>query len=264
MRSSNLSNEYAELFGQRPTVLAKREATLYKHKVQNLQMRAQCIREKIICTVQGITMSCEACGFLMLLKSLPESLRIEFYDQEIDGISLKPTFVNEFTKKELKFLDELQRSIETEMHEAIQQIKNEDCQNIHVETLKAFTESQRLMEEFGNTIRQKFTRFGEKLTAFETLLEDMETRHRNMISTAHKCEQTPMPDKSTAVRLDDQMKPPEGEVVGDLLHTDGEEEQSQTDVPVHQGDEPSEQLNDKETWTTAGGKDNDQMQRPRS
>ncbi|KAK6747768.1 hypothetical protein RB195_000764 [Necator americanus] len=119
----------------------------------------------------------------------------------MDDISLEPDFVNEFTKNELEFLDELQRSIETEMHEAIQQIENED-QNIHVETLKAFTESQRLMEEFGNTIRQEFTRFGEKLTSFQAFLEDMGTRHRNLMSTARKREQTPMSDDSTAVRID--------------------------------------------------------------
>ncbi|KAK6756359.1 hypothetical protein RB195_014645 [Necator americanus] len=133
MRSNNLSNECAELFGQRPTLFAKREATLYKYKVQNLQMRAQCTREKIISTVQGMAMSYEAYGFLILAKSVPESSRTDFYDQEVDGISLEPAFVNEFTKKELEFLDELQKSIETEMHEAIKQIENENHQNIHVE-----------------------------------------------------------------------------------------------------------------------------------
>ncbi|KAK6762054.1 hypothetical protein RB195_022955 [Necator americanus] len=59
-----------------------------------------------------------------------------------NGVSLKPAFVNESTKKELEFLDGLQRSIEMEMREAIKQIENEDHQKIHVETSKAFTEFQ--------------------------------------------------------------------------------------------------------------------------
>ncbi|KAK6756357.1 hypothetical protein RB195_014644 [Necator americanus] len=85
-----------------------------------------------------------------------------------------------------------------------------------------------------------------------------------MMSTAHKCEQTPMRDDSTAVRIDEQTKPPEDHVEEDLLDLDGEEVQSQPNVQVHQGDEPSEHLKDKETSKNAGRKDNDEMQRSTS
>ncbi|KAK6750851.1 hypothetical protein RB195_002678 [Necator americanus] len=73
-----------------------------------------------------------------------------------------------------------------------------------------------------------------------------------------------MPDDSTAVRIDEQTKPPEGDVEEDLLDLDGEEVQSQPDLQIHQGDEPSEHLKDEETWKNARRKDNDEMQRSRS
>ncbi|KAK6762053.1 hypothetical protein RB195_022954 [Necator americanus] len=68
----------------------------------------------------------------------------------------------------------------------------------------------------------------------------METRHRNVMSTAHKCGQTSILQclfqSSEKPRAS---KSPESEVEEDLLDLDGEEVQSQPEMPVQQGDEPS-------------------------
>ncbi|EYC24870.1 hypothetical protein Y032_0013g2148 [Ancylostoma ceylanicum] len=90
-RTNTFADECTEICGQRLTFFAKREGTLYKCKMQNLHMKAQYTKEKILGALQGLVMAFEKYGFLIMAKDASEESRQDFYHQEVEGVSLQLT-----------------------------------------------------------------------------------------------------------------------------------------------------------------------------
>ncbi|KAK6018651.1 zinc knuckle [Ostertagia ostertagi] len=242
-QSNNLLNESAEVFGQRPSLFAKGEATLYKCKVQNMGMKAEFVKEKLLSAVQGLTMSYETYGLLILAEHATDESKTEFYNKRVEGISLEPVFVNEFVRKELDFLDAILKSIETEMHEALQQIENEEHPSIHEEIAKAFAKSEQLMREIERNLKEEIQRYEGKLDALETSLGKIQT------AIEEKNSATRVQEDAETVQNESLRKSEENEMEEDLLDFDDEQLQEPNEKPAEepkQNDEVQEHMEQEE------------------
>ncbi|VDL78450.1 unnamed protein product [Nippostrongylus brasiliensis] len=83
-KSNQLQDVAAELFAQKPHFFARREAALYKCKVENLRMTVQGIIEKIRGAAEAVSMSYDTYELLILAKTAAEESRAKFFNEDVD------------------------------------------------------------------------------------------------------------------------------------------------------------------------------------
>ncbi|VDL80654.1 unnamed protein product [Nippostrongylus brasiliensis] len=136
---------------------AGRESTLYKCRVQNVQMKIRFTKDKIVTAMQGVAMSYDMYGLLVTAKVATEQSRNDYCHRNYKGIVLDPTFINEFARKEVEFLDTLLKSAESEVYEADFQIASEEQSSVYEELMQAIAESQRYMQEMSSKVDQNMS-----------------------------------------------------------------------------------------------------------
>ncbi|KAK6024668.1 hypothetical protein OSTOST_09518 [Ostertagia ostertagi] len=152
-----------------------------KRLIEQLRLKRACVRlmptlptegefvkERILSAVQGMAMCNETYGLLILANVATEKSKEKFYDQKHDGIPLEPAFVNEFVGKEIDFLDELLRKIDTELHEASQQIANEDHGSIYENVLQTMAQFQKSMDQLDKSLNSQLQQQGETLARLDS------------------------------------------------------------------------------------------------
>nr|CDJ98123.1 hypothetical protein HCOI_00009700 [Haemonchus contortus] len=234
-RSNNLADKSAEIFGERLTLFAKREGTLYKCKVQNLQMKVQFVKERILSAMQGMAMCNETYGLLVLANVATEKSKERFYSQSHDDIPIEPAFVNEFVKKEIDFLDELQQRIDTELHESSQEIANEDHESIYESFLQTMVQLQNTMDHLDKSLNSQLQRQRETLEQLGYSIEAIQRDFEYLKSVTKGID-----DEVDKGETNDetQSKQSEGEVLQDLWEVDNDESNT---LPVQDEGEKHEE-----------------------
>ncbi|KAK5981647.1 hypothetical protein GCK32_020078 [Trichostrongylus colubriformis] len=87
------------------------------------------MRERLRSATEALAMSHETYKFLIIAETATEESKSKFYDEDVQGVSIDPVFTSEYVRKEIEFLDEIRRCMETEMTNADIQISNEDHKN---------------------------------------------------------------------------------------------------------------------------------------
>ncbi|KAK5967269.1 hypothetical protein GCK32_019066, partial [Trichostrongylus colubriformis] len=262
-RSNNLKEESAKLFAQRLTLFAKREGTLYKCKVQNIQMEVQFVKERILSAVQGMAMCNETYGLLVLAKVATEESKGRFYDQSHDGIPLEPAFVNEFVGKEIEFLDELLRRIDTELCEASQQIANEDHGSIYENILQTMAQFQKSLEQLDKTFSSQLQQQRETLAQLNSSMEAIEKRFESFKSMTRSGDEVDQEEANE----DTQSKRSDGDIVEDLWEAgnedatpppenDNEKTHGESRKEPHEGEQQSKEREDDGQNSETKGKRN--------
>ncbi|EPB66646.1 hypothetical protein ANCCEY_14263 [Ancylostoma ceylanicum] len=170
-RTNTLADECTEICGQRLTFFAKKEGTLYKCKMQNLYMKTQYTKEKIPGALQGLVMAVEAYGLLIMAKDASEKSRQDFYHQKVEGVSLGPAFVNEYTRKKLEFLDGLLKRAEAEIYEADLHIANEDHDSAYDQIMKALAESNKAVQGLSENVKSELQQYAQKLDSLGSSMD---------------------------------------------------------------------------------------------
>ncbi|VDO44717.1 unnamed protein product [Haemonchus placei] len=234
-RTNNLADQSAEIFGERLTLFAKREGTLYKCKVQNMQMKVQFVKERILSAMQGMAMCNETYGLLVLANVATEKSKERFYRQSHDGIPIEPAFVNEFVKKEIDFLDELQQRIDTELHESSQQIANEDHESVYESILQTMVQFQNTMDHLDKSLNSQLQRQRETLEQLGYSIEAIQREFEYFRSVTKGID-----DEVDKGETNDetQSKQSEGEVLQDLWEVDNDESNT---LPVQDESEKHEE-----------------------
>ncbi|KAK6031930.1 hypothetical protein OSTOST_01906 [Ostertagia ostertagi] len=166
----------------------------------------QFVKERILSAVQGMAMCNETYGLLILANVETEKSKEKFYDQRPDGIPLEPAFVNEFVGKEIDFLDELLRNIDTELHEASHQIANEDHGSIYENVLQIMAQFQKSMDQLDKSLNSQLQQHGETLARLDSSMEAIQKEFegfRSMTKSVDEVNQEEANEDTQSKRSDD-------------------------------------------------------------
>ncbi|KAK5965905.1 hypothetical protein GCK32_012453 [Trichostrongylus colubriformis] len=147
IRYNNIYESFTNIRGNRPQFFARMEATLYKCHMEKVHLETCHVLERLRSAVDGLSMGYELYGLLVLADDTLSTTRDEFFNQDIMGVPLDPTFTSEFVRKELEFLEDFRQKVEIEIREAELQTKNETHESVSENLKRMITDLQRKIEE---------------------------------------------------------------------------------------------------------------------
>ncbi|VDL84143.1 unnamed protein product [Nippostrongylus brasiliensis] len=107
-------------------------------------MKIRFAKDKIVAAMHGAAMSYDMYGLLVSAKVATEQSRNDYCHRNYKGIVHDPTFIDEFARKEVEFLDTLLNSAESE---PISRLQTKGRAVYADELMQAIAESQRYMQE---------------------------------------------------------------------------------------------------------------------
>ncbi|XGW22151.1 hypothetical protein V3C99_004826, partial [Haemonchus contortus] len=154
-QENHLQEAFIEVQGARTNHYARAEATLYRSKMEGVWLKANHVKRCIQDAMEGLAMAHEAYKFLILAETATNESRQNFYDTDVEGVSIEPAFILEYTRKEMDFLDELQRNTEAEIKNAEIQLSLEQQSNPIVELIEIVSGLHKDMTESFNRLQQE-------------------------------------------------------------------------------------------------------------
>ncbi|VDP47340.1 unnamed protein product [Heligmosomoides polygyrus] len=120
-----------------PQTLREGEATLYKAKVENVFLKTSHLKDCLCSAVEGLAMMHETYKCLILAEAAKKDSMQKLYQEDVEGMTIEPVFASDYARREIEFLDELLKNMESEITSANVQISIE----VHTSPLKEFSET---------------------------------------------------------------------------------------------------------------------------
>nr|CDJ80318.1 unnamed protein product [Haemonchus contortus] len=154
-KKNHLQEAFMKVQGARTNHYARAEATLYRSKMEGVWLNANQVKRSIQDAMEGLAMAHEAYKFLVLAETATNKLGQNFYDTDVEGVSIEPAFILKYTWKEMDFFDELQRNTEAEMKNAEIQLSLEQQSNPIVELIEIVSGLHKDMTKSFNHLHSK-------------------------------------------------------------------------------------------------------------
>ncbi|VDP19651.1 unnamed protein product [Heligmosomoides polygyrus] len=163
VHSNDLENSFTELRGTRPQLFARREATLYKCRVEMVHLQAVTLIERIRSAAEALSMTHELYGLLVLARCASERSKRHFYREEEKGVSIEPSFTADFVRKELEFLSDLVHRVAAEVREAELQMESESHEGPLEEVNELIYELRRDLAERCLVLQEQVNKQGDEI-----------------------------------------------------------------------------------------------------
>ncbi|VDO88949.1 unnamed protein product, partial [Heligmosomoides polygyrus] len=137
IKSNDTQKTFTEVQGSRPRLYARGEATLYKAKVENVFLKTSHLKDCLCSAVEGLAMTHETYKYLILAEAAKKDSMQKFYQEDVEGVTIEPVFASDYARREIEFLDELLKNMESEITSANVQIGIE----VHTSPLKELSET---------------------------------------------------------------------------------------------------------------------------
>ncbi|KAK5973675.1 hypothetical protein GCK32_007481 [Trichostrongylus colubriformis] len=178
--SNSLFNGLAEVSATKSKLFARAEAALYKCRLEKVHMEVSNTMDRIRGAAEGLSMAYEVYGLLVLSDKALETSRDAFYDEEEQGVSLEPSFIADFVRKELDFLEELNHRIESEIREAQLQEQNESRVSEFEKVKNMISELREDFSKEWEQIRGQIDSQNDSMKSMKESIEAMGESLRNM------------------------------------------------------------------------------------
>nr|CDJ82469.1 unnamed protein product [Haemonchus contortus] len=154
-RTNDALDTFTKVQGSRPVLYARREATLYRAKVENVWTNTSHMKECFRSAAESLAMCYETYKLLMVAESASKKSRDKFFAEDVEGLNLDPTITSDYVRKEMDFFDEIMGTMETELKNAEIQISNEDHPNAMAELKQMIINVQACVDSAVSTLQQQ-------------------------------------------------------------------------------------------------------------
>ncbi|KIH42839.1 hypothetical protein ANCDUO_27171, partial [Ancylostoma duodenale] len=146
VKSNSIVETFTELRGSRSQLFARREAALYRCRLERMHYEAANLMGRIRSAAEALSMAYDPYGLLVLADSSLLDERDDFYEDCEEGLTIHPNFTADFIRREIEFIEDFKRKIENEVKEAELQEQNENHPDLIDQVKDLFVD---LRHEFG-------------------------------------------------------------------------------------------------------------------
>ncbi|KIH55845.1 hypothetical protein ANCDUO_13986 [Ancylostoma duodenale] len=126
VKSNSIVETFTELRGSRSQLFARREAALYRCRLERVHYEAANLMGRIRSAAEALSMAYALYGLLVLADNSLLDERDDFYEDCEEGVPIPPTSTADFIRREIEFIEDFKRKIENEVKEAELQEQNEN------------------------------------------------------------------------------------------------------------------------------------------
>ncbi|KAK6766389.1 hypothetical protein RB195_025975 [Necator americanus] len=177
VKSNNLVETFTELRGSRTQLFARREAALYRCRLERVHYEASNLMERIRSATETLSMAYDLYGLLVLADDTLSDEREDFYDDWEEGVIIRPCFTTDFIRKEVEKIDDFRRKVENEIKEAELQEKSENHASLFDQVKELFAELRQEFEEKHEKLRDQLKSMNESIEGIKMSMERLREHH---------------------------------------------------------------------------------------
>ncbi|KAK6738505.1 hypothetical protein RB195_020544 [Necator americanus] len=177
VKFNNLVETFTELRGSRPQLFARREAALYRCRLERVHYEASNLMERIRSAAETLSIAYDLYGLLVLADDTLSDEREDFYDDWEEGVIIRPCFSADFICKEVEFIDDFRRKVENEIKEAELQEKSENHASLFDQFKEFFAELRRESEEKHEELRGQLKSMIGSIEGIKVSMERLREHH---------------------------------------------------------------------------------------